>query len=112
MKQSRCAVAVLGVVVAAFVGACSSASTGGTTADGGAGTSSSGDAASGTSAFVGTWLVAGLVASSDCTDDIPDETVADSRTITVTAGGPGLIAKGPNCTFDETVSGDTATLNA
>ena len=64
----------------------------------------------GVSAFVGSWSLSGTETTSACTNGAANSTVSESRVVTWTAGGPGLIGMGTCCTFDEMVSGNTATL--
>jgi hypothetical protein len=86
----------------------------GASSGGGSGTGSSSAGSTGTgggaAAFVGTWNLSGTATFTNCTGGLEDVTGADSRVVTWTAGGPGLIGAGPSCTFLDTVSGETATL--
>jgi hypothetical protein len=59
--------------------------------------------------FVGIWNLSGTESFSNCTNG-GDGAMPVSRVFTWTANGPGLSGQGSNCTFEETVSGETASL--
>lgn len=70
--------------------------------------------APGPTAFVGTWDLSGTQTFTDCVGSCASSSATDSfaAVITWTAGGPGLIGNtGGECDFDDTVSGNTATLS-
>jgi len=68
---------------------------------------------SGVGPFLGTWYLSGTETFTHCVGDAASASATDpfSGAFTWTAGGAGLTAAG-GCTFDEVVSGTTATLAA
>ncbi len=59
---------------------------------------------------MGTWNLTGTETFAQCTDSSYDHSQAETRVITWSAGGPGLMGTGALCNFDDTVSGNTASL--
>jgi hypothetical protein len=66
----------------------------------------------GAAAFAGSWNLSGTETFSSCVGAVASasKSAPFSAELTWTAGGPGLIGNSGGCSFDDSVSGDTATL--